>query len=150
MNFDEHGGFADDVAPPTNVVAPQDGLKFNGTSEGYAVQYDFTRLGVRVPAFVINKWIKPGTLIQTNDGTSYSSNSAWTHTSFLHFLQNLWELPGLNNRVQWAKTFENVFTDTEQNAPSSLPKPVWEGGSNSPAPPAFYKLNQDYSYYASQ
>jgi phospholipase C len=30
-----------------NVPAPEDGITFNGQSEGHNVTYDFTRLGVR-------------------------------------------------------------------------------------------------------
>jgi phospholipase C len=172
INFDEHGGFADHVAPPTNIPAPEDGLTFSGVSDEHNVTYDFTRLGIRVPAFIISPWIPPNTLV--GPGTSYADNSAYTHTSFLHFLQNLWGLEGLNNRVQWAMTFEQVFSDTPQaNALESLPQPVWYvhsasflvelhdeqsprtatdnigryGGSNKPEPEGFYLLNQDASYY---
>jgi phospholipase C len=147
INFDEHGGFADHVAPPTGIPAPEDGITFSGTSDGHNVTYDFTRLGVRVPAFLISKWIAPNTLIH-DQGTNYANNSAYTHTSFLHFLQNLWNLEGLNNRVQWAKTFEYIFQDSPQDALEELPSPVWYGGSDTPEPEAFYKLNQPYSYYA--
>lgn len=147
INFDEHGGFADHVPPPVNVPAPNDKITFSGTSDAHNVTYDFTRLGVRVPAFVINKYISPNTLIH-DQGTSYASNSAYTHTSFLHFLQNLWQLEGLNNRVQWAKTFEYIFQDTPQDAPTQLPAPIWYGGSNTPSPAKFPLLNQDASYYA--
>jgi phospholipase C len=68
----------------------------------------------------------------------------------LHFLQELWGLDGLNNRVQWAKTFEYVFSDTMQagGGLSALPSPVWHGGSGQPEPDVFPLLNQDYSYYA--
>lgn len=45
--FDEHGGFADHVPPPVNIPAPEDGIKFDGASEGVNVTYDFTRLGIR-------------------------------------------------------------------------------------------------------
>lgn len=80
----------------------------------------------------------------------YAHNSAYTHTSFLHFLQELWGLKGLNNRVQWAKTFEYVFTDEARtDAPANLSTPIWYGGSIGPQPDAFYLLNQPYSYYAS-
>ncbi|KAK4561567.1 hypothetical protein LTR86_004246 [Recurvomyces mirabilis] len=147
INFDEHGGFADHVAPPVNIPAPQDDITFSGLSDKHNVTYDFTRLGVRVPAIVINKYINPNTLIH-DQGTDYASNSAYTHTSFLHFLQNLWQLDGMNNRVQWAKTFEYIFQDQAQDAPESLPAPIWYGGSSTPEPVAFYKLNQPYSYYA--
>lgn len=47
INFDEHGGFADHVPPPTNIPAPEDGITFTGISDGQNVSYDFTRLGVR-------------------------------------------------------------------------------------------------------
>lgn len=66
----------------------------------------------------------------------------------LHFLQNLWGLEGMNNRVQWAKTFEHVFSDTPRtDALETLPQPVWYGGASKPEPEAFYLLNQDESYY---
>jgi len=54
----------------------------------------------------------------------------------------------LNNRVQWAKTFEYIFGNEAQDALEELPAPVWYGGANTPEPAAFYKLNQDASYYA--
>lgn len=80
----------------------------------------------------------------------YESNSAYTHTSILHFLQELWGLQGLNNRVQWAKTFEYIFSNNKRdNTPQKLATPVWYGGSTDPQPDAFYKLNQNYDYYAS-
>lgn len=79
----------------------------------------------------------------------YAHNSAYTHTSFLHFLQELWGLEKFNNRVQWAKTFEHVFSDTmRQDTPAELPKPIWYGGSEETQPHPYYLLNQDYSYYA--
>lgn len=146
INFDEHGGFADHVAPPVGVPAPDDNISFSGVSDAHNVDYDFTRLGVRVPAIVINKYITPNTLIH-DQGTDYADNSAYTHTSFLHFFQNLWELEGLNNRVQWAKTFEYIFGNDAQDALESLPAPVWYGGSDTPSPAPFGLLNQDAAYY---
>jgi len=53
INFDEHGGFADHVPPPVGVPAPQDGITYTGLSDAHNVTYDFTRLGVRVPAFIV-------------------------------------------------------------------------------------------------
>ena len=99
-----------------------------------------------MPAFLINKYIAPNTLIH-DQGTNYADNSAYTHTSMLHFFQNLWELEGLNNRVQWARTFETIFQDEAQEAIESLPVPVWYGGSSTPEPKAFGLLNQDAAYY---
>ena len=69
----------------------------------------------------------------------------------LHFLHELWGLKGMNNRVQWAKTFEHIFAGTPQagGGLESLPSPVWHGGPGQPEPEAFYLLNQDESYYES-
>ncbi|KAK9452838.1 phosphatidylglycerol specific phospholipase [Dipodascopsis uninucleata] len=137
INFDEHGGFYDHVPPPTNIPAPDDNLTYEGLSDGHNITFDYTRLGVRVPAFLISPWIKPNTLIH-NEGTSYAHNSAYTHSSMLHFVQELFELDGLNNRVQWAKTFEHVFTDNlNKKAPTNLPVPIWYG-SNYQVQPAKY------------
>ncbi|KAK9251522.1 phosphatidylglycerol specific phospholipase [Lipomyces tetrasporus] len=148
LNFDEHGGFADHVPPPVDIPAPEDNITFTGVSDGHNVTYDFTRLGVRVPSFIISPWVSPNTLIH-DEGTMYAPNSAYTHSSFLHFLQELWELEGLNNRVQWAKTFEYVFTSKKrEDTPTKLTTPVWYGGSLGPQPKAYYLLNQDYSYYS--
>lgn len=47
INFDEHGGFADHVPTPTNIPAPEDGIIFNGTSDGVNVTFDYTRIDVR-------------------------------------------------------------------------------------------------------
>ena len=46
--YDEHGGFFDHVAPPEHP--PDD------------EPTTFTRYGVRVPAFVISPWVKPGSV----------------------------------------------------------------------------------------
>ncbi|PLN74600.1 phosphoesterase-domain-containing protein [Aspergillus taichungensis] len=148
INFDEHGGFADHVPPPVNVPQPEDGITFDGKSEGRDVTYDFTRLGVRVPAFLISPYIEANTLIH-DAGTMYAHDSAYTHTSILHFLQELWGLKGLNNRVQWAKTFEHVFSRKKRyDAPVRLKTPRWYGSSWEPKPDPFYLLNQDEDYYA--
>ncbi|GAB5590147.1 hypothetical protein Unana1_05047 [Umbelopsis nana] len=149
LMFDEHGGFADHVPPPVNIPAPEDGIKFDGASEGVNVTYDFTRLGIRVPAFLISPLIPKNTLIH-DQGTMYADNSEYTHTSYLHFLQNLWNLEGLNNRIQWAKTFENVFADkarSEEDCLKNLPTPRWYGNSGSVQPAPFYELNQPAPYY---
>jgi phospholipase C len=150
-----------------NIPQPEDGITFTGMSDDHHVTYDFTRLGVRyvsttpypinytnispsVPAFLISPWVPANHLIH-DEGTKYADDSAYTHSSILHFLQELWDLEGLNNRVQWAKTFESAFTATgRDNTPQTLSTPTWYGGSGQPEPETFGLLNQDESYYASQ
>ena len=101
-----------------------------------------------VPAFLISPYTTANTLIH-DQGTMYAKNSAYTHSSILHFLQELWGLKGLNNRVQWAKTFESIFTNERRtDTPETLSTPTWNGGPGQPEPSTFYLLNQDYSYYA--
>ena len=46
--YDEHGGFFDHVAPPEHPADDE--------------PTTFTRYGVRVPAFVISPWVKPGSV----------------------------------------------------------------------------------------
>jgi phospholipase C len=72
MVFDEHGGFADHVPPPTNVPAG-DNLKYTEAApDGKNVTFDFTRLGVRVPALVISPWVGKG-VIEERDRTVAAS-----------------------------------------------------------------------------
>lgn len=148
INFDEAGGFADHVPPAVNIPAPEDAITFDGVSDKHNVTYDFTRLGIRVPAFLIGPYVPANTLIHSQ-GTKYAPDSAYTHTSMLHFLANLWELKGLNNRVSWAMTFEDIFqTSKRTDTMTSLPMPQWYGTSGQPEPAPFYLLNQPAAYYA--
>ncbi|KAF7169434.1 hypothetical protein CNMCM6106_004339 [Aspergillus hiratsukae] len=148
VNFDEHGGFADHVPTPVGVPIPEDGISFSGMSDGHNVTYDFDRLGVRVLCLLISPWIPEGTLIH-EDGTMYAANSEYTHSSHLHFLENLWDLGTFNNRVSWAKTYEHVFADKMRtDTPEAMPNVQWYSGSGSVQPAAApYLLNQPVSYY---
>jgi phospholipase C len=76
-------------------------------------------------------------------------DSEYTHSSVLHSLQEQWGLEGLNNRVQWAKTFETILLDERHDGtPKARVKPTWYGGNGQPEPDPFFFLNQDGSYYA--
>jgi len=144
INFDEHGGFYDHVPPPVDVPIPEDGLSFNGVTEKQNVTYAFDRLGIRVPAYILGPYVPRNRLIH-NDGTSYFDNSAYTHTSFMHFIQNLWDLKGFNNRVQWAKTFEHVLLkEPRDDTPMELPRPFWFGSSGYLEPPVCPGLNKPF------
>jgi phospholipase C len=54
--YDEHGGLYDHVPPPSGVPNPDNK---NDLPSGF----DFTRLGVRVPAVLISPFIKAGTIV---------------------------------------------------------------------------------------
>ncbi len=93
ITYDEHGGFYDHVPPPS-CVSP-DGK----TSED--PQFDFTRLGVRVPAVIVSPYINPGTV----------SHIEFDHTSIIATVRSL--LTGvhkdnvLGNRAAAANTFDD-------------------------------------------
>ncbi len=75
--YDEHGGFYDHVAPPA-TIAPDD-----QTSE-----YDFRRLGVRVPAILVSPWVDPGVC-----------HTVFDHTSILRYMCDKYGLPPLGSRT---------------------------------------------------
>lgn len=54
VTYDEHGGFWDKISPPGNVPNPTPQFK------SFPNRFDFTRLGVRVPAIAISPWIAQG------------------------------------------------------------------------------------------
>jgi phospholipase C len=62
--FDEHGGFFDSISPPTGVTAPDEFPSIQPA-------FDFTRLGVRVPAVVVSPFVEPGSV----DATVYDHSS---------------------------------------------------------------------------
>jgi len=73
--YDEHGGYYDHVPPPT-TVSP-DGIPSPTTG------FDFTRLGLRVPAILVSPWLPKGQVDQR----------AYDHTSVLATVKELFGLP---------------------------------------------------------
>jgi phospholipase C len=129
ITYDEHGGFFDHVVPPTNVPNP-DGI--NSVDD----PFDFTRLGVRVPAVIISPWVEKGTLLHAPDATSVAveeTPSQYEHSSIITtFVHNVFQpAPGhkapeyLTNRDSWAKSFDSIFTTRSQprdDCPMTLPE----------------------------
>lgn len=96
--YDEHGGLYDHVPPPSGVPNPDDQ---NSTDP----PFDFTRLGVRVPAVVISPWIDPLTI----DSTQYDHTSI-AATARKLFLGADWQQKFLTKRDQAANTFDGLLT----------------------------------------
>lgn len=94
VTYDEHGGFYDHVKPPGEVPAPGDvPNKYN---------FDFTQLGVRVPAVIVSPLILP-----TIDHTVYD------HTSVLATLRARFPQIGwLTERDRLANDLGHLFTST--------------------------------------
>lgn len=58
--YDEHGGIFDHVPPPN---CPPDHFTAPANSTGTGFEFNFDRLGVRVPAILISPWIPRGTVV---------------------------------------------------------------------------------------
>lgn len=102
VDYDEHGGFFDHVAPPT---APDD-----HAAEG------FDQLGFRVPAFVVGPYAKVGAVIDTQ----------YDHSSVLKHIQEMWDLEPLTKRnananALWDCLDLDRLVAGEPNAPVTLP-----------------------------
>ncbi len=107
--YDEHGGFYDHVPPPDSVPSP-DGKKSKHPP------FDFTRLGVRVPAILVSPYVEKGRV----DSTIYE------HSSLAATIKTLFDLPdGLTARDNAANTFgKNLSRSTPRNdTPLTLPVP---------------------------
>ncbi len=103
---DEHGGLYDHVLPPQTVNP--DGKT--------SPEFDFTRLGVRVPAVVASPWIEKGTVSQT----------VYDHTTLAATARDLFGLnASLTERDKAANTLLPLLARTapRTDAPLDLARP---------------------------
>ncbi|KAK4488593.1 hypothetical protein RD792_004359 [Penstemon davidsonii] len=112
--YDEHGGFFDHVPTPVTGVPSPDGIvgpePFN---------FEFDRLGVRIPAIIISPWIEKG--------TGPYPTSEFEHSSICATVKKIFNLKEfLTKRDAWAGTFETLINRTSPriDCPESLPEPV--------------------------
>ncbi|KAG2227547.1 hypothetical protein INT45_002232 [Circinella minor] len=108
--WDEHGGFYDHVPPPINVPNP-DGITHP--------TFDFTRLGIRVPAILVSPRIPRGLLIPKSDIFEHSSVSSTLH--------ELFGMPYLTNRDANSKSFHIYanLTEPRTDCVMKLPDPAY-------------------------
>jgi phospholipase C len=132
--YDEHGGIFDHVPPPVVTRDPINANLPDVEHAGPPDVFDFTRLGVRVPAVFISPCIPPNTVINDQD---------YDHCSVVSTVRKLF-CPGskpLNWREAQAATFENVLTLTGASTRTdvvNLPDAVISSGvdmSAAAAPP---------------
>lgn len=118
VTWDEHGGFADHVVPPTGVP-PGDNLPYvEKANDGKNYTFNFDRLGVRVPTLLISPWVEKG-VVQNKPGIG---ENEFTHTSILKFVSELWGLDSLTPRVDWSPSFGNLITNNfRDDTPEQLP-----------------------------
>jgi len=115
LTYDEHGGFYDHVHPP-QTVAPGDKPT---DPENSRFSFDFTQLGVRVPAIIVSPLIPRGMI----DHTVYD------HTSVLATVENIFGVLPLTERDKQAHTLSHLFSlaTPRTDAPLTLPEPAHSG-----------------------
>jgi len=115
VTYDEHGGFYDHVPPP-RTVAPGDAIT---DPENNRYNFDFTQLGVRVPAIIISPLIPRGII----------DHIVYDHTSVLATVEHIFGLLPLTERDRQANTLNHLFTlaTPRADAPRTLPDPVQSG-----------------------
>jgi phospholipase C len=124
--YDEHGGIFDHVAPPVLTRNPLYNNLPDVQHSGPPDVFDFTRLGVRVPAVFVSPCIPPNTVINDRN---------YDHCSVVSTVRKLFcpASKPLNWREAQAATFENVLTLTGANIRNdvvNLPEPVVSAGVN--------------------
>lgn len=120
ITYDEHGGFYDHVPTPTNVPNP-DGI--NGPAP---FNFEFDRLGVRVPTILVSPWIQPGTVLHGPNGPYPTSE--YEHSSIPATVKKIFKLGDfLTKRDEWAGTFEHLLltrSTPRTDCPLTLPSPT--------------------------
>lgn len=115
VTYDEHGGFFDHVSPPINVPNPDGRVSTDPP-------FDFTRLGVRVPAVLVSPWIDANTVVHEP-----TVGGAYCHSSIPATLRKVFapEEPFLTKRDAWAATFDDLLTrdSPRTDCPTSMPTP---------------------------
>ncbi|XP_071736054.1 non-specific phospholipase C3-like [Rutidosis leptorrhynchoides] len=117
--YDEHGGFYDHVPTPVlNVPSP------DGIIGPAPYNFEFNRLGVRIPAILISPWIEKGTVLHEPSGPFPTSQ--FEHSSIPATVKKLFNLKEfLTKRDEWAGTFEEILTRTtpRSDCPVTLSEP---------------------------
>ena len=110
ISYDEHGGFYDHVRPP-GAVAPGDVI-VDPTTNNFG--FDFSLLGVRVPAIVVSPLVPRGSV----------DHLIHDHTSALATVENLFGLSALTGRDRAAIDLTHLIslTTPRQDTPETLPE----------------------------
>ncbi|KAF8379064.1 hypothetical protein HHK36_028491 [Tetracentron sinense] len=119
ITYDEHGGFYDHVPTPSQGVPSPDDIV---GPEPFNFQFD--RLGVRVPTIMISPWIERGTVMHGPSGPYPSSE--FEHSSIPATVKKIFNLKEfLTKRDAWAGTFETILTreSPRTDCPVTLPDP---------------------------
>ncbi|CAN1231874.1 Non-specific phospholipase C1 [Linum grandiflorum] len=120
--YDVPFGLANDDHPSHDVSEGQNPDGIVGPDPFY---FEFDRLGVRVPTFLISPWIDKGTVIHEPNGPTPTSQ--FEHSSVPATVKKLFNLKSnfLTKRDAWAGTFDSYFNlrKTPRNdCPETLPE----------------------------
>ena len=96
ITYDEHGGFYDHVVPP-ETVHPGNSIT---DLEHNMNNFDFMRLGTRVPAIVISPYIKRGVI----------DHAVYDHTAVIKTLREIFGLKALTKRDQWSRSLTHLLS----------------------------------------
>jgi phospholipase C len=115
VTYDEHGGFYDHVSPPA-IASPGDRITDDDNNHH---NFDFTRLGIRVPGIAISPLI-PRNIV---DHTLYD------HSSVLATLGHIFAIDPLTNRDKQANGLDHLLSLSvpRNDAPAELPDPPDSG-----------------------
>ncbi|KAL8170155.1 hypothetical protein V2J09_021959 [Rumex salicifolius] len=91
--YDEHGGFYDHVPTPVDGVPNPDGLVSPAP-----YNFNFDRLGVRVPAILVSPRIDPGTVLHEPMGPYPTSQ--FEHSSIPATVKKMFNLKGFLNELR--------------------------------------------------
>lgn len=105
VTYDEAGGVYDHVAPPTATPVSVPPVQSPHQHDVAAENFGFNAFGGRVPAIVISKYVKPGSVI-TQPGSTFD------HTSIVRTVWDAFDL-AVNGRAS--------LTERDAAAPSLLP-----------------------------
>jgi len=105
--YDEGGGFADHVPPPSACLAKP-------------TPSPFTQMGPRIPLVAISRWAKP----------HYVSHVVHDHTAITRFIETLFGLPALTARDANADALMDLFdfSCSQPATPPQLPPAAGTGG----------------------
>lgn len=109
VTYDEGGGFFDHQRPGS-TVPPGDSVTDPANNHH---SFDFTQLGVRVPALVCSPWI-PRNVID---------HRVYEHASIPRTVERLWHLPSMTDRDAHARDLTSLLSlsSPRTDAPASLP-----------------------------
>ena len=96
VTYDEHGGFYDHVAPPT-TTSPGDRIMDNDNNHH---NFDFTQLGIRVPAIAISPLIPRGMI----------DHAVYDHSSLLATVESVFGINPLTNRDKQANSLNHLLS----------------------------------------